>query len=93
MKHFKDIPVIGKHPFHVLRALAVLHLIIHVEHSQFSAGSMPANIIHAQMKKDTAILATGKRDIHVIKKVKNDLQSPVGGLVDVQPAYHDLPPS
>ena len=93
VEHFKDIPVVGKHPFHVLRALAVLHLVIHVEHTQFSTGSMHADIIHAQMEKDAAILATGKRDIHVIKIVKDDLQSPVGGLVDIHPAHHAPPPS
>ena len=93
VEHFKDIPVVGKHPFHVLRALAVLHLVIHVEHTQFSTGCMHADIIHAQMEKDTAILATGKRDIHVIKIVKDDLQSPVGGLVDIHLAHHAPPPS
>lgn len=87
MKNFQNIPVLRKHTFDIFGRLAVLYLVIHMEHAQFSSGGMPADIIHAKIQQYAAVLASRKGDIDIIEIIENDFQPFLRRFIYIQPVH------
>ena len=43
---------------HILRSLTILYLIVHMEDSEATVGSILADVVYAEIQKDTAVLAS-----------------------------------
>ena len=56
--YIEDIAVGFQGAEYILRSLTILYLIVHMEDSEAAVGSILADIVYAEIQKDTAILAS-----------------------------------
>ena len=72
--YIEDVAVRFQGAEHILRSLAVLHLIVHMKDSEAAVECIFADIVYAEIKEDTAVLASREGDIDIIEVIENDLE-------------------
>ncbi len=82
--HLQNVLIFFQHLVHETDGLVVLHLVIHVEHSQFPSRIMFAEILDAQKEQHTAVLPPRERHVHIVEILEHHIQADLNLLVHIQ---------